>query len=77
MRKGPSGPFVLPIALAFEALSVYELLELFFFFALSIKPGVSALTRLGTIPWQLDDFVVLEFVVHSSVGDREGNGTAG
>lgn len=64
-------------ALALEALSVYQLLEFFFFFSFAIKPSVSALTRLRTIAWQLDDFVVLEFVVHSSVGDRAGNGAVG
>ena len=70
-------PLFCLFALALKALGVYQFLKLLFFFAFAIKPSVSALTRLGTIPWQLDDFVVLEFVVHSSVGDREGNGAAG
>jgi len=64
-------------ALAFEALSVYQFLEFLFFFAFTIKPSPSALSRLRTIRWQLDDFVILEFFVHSSIGYRAGSEAEG
>ena len=64
-------------ALTFEALSVYQLFEFLFFFAFAIKPSTSALSRLRTIRWQLDDFVILEFFVHSSIDDRAGSEAEG
>ena len=70
-------PLFCLFALALEALSVYQFLEFFFFFSFAIQPISSTLTRLRTIRWQFDDFVALEFVVHSSVGSRGGNGAEG
>jgi hypothetical protein len=64
-------------ALTFEALSVYQFLEFLFFFAFTIKPRSSALSRLRTIRWQLDDFVILEFFVHSAIHDRAGSEAEG
>jgi hypothetical protein len=60
-------------ALTFKALSVYQLFEFLFFFAFAIKPSPSALSRFRAIRWQLDDFVILEFFVHSSIDDRAGS----
>ena len=47
-------PFL--FTLAFEALSVYELLKLLFFSSLAIEPSVCALPWFGTIRRELDDF---------------------
>ena len=70
-------PLLYLLALALECLGIKSFPEALLLLLFAVEPGICVLPWLRSVGRKLYDFEVLEFFVHSSIGDRAGSEVEG